>query len=95
MAKRAVYMNDLATFIIVNMDGGRDIPKELMKVLKENGWMMVKEDSIFALPWEKILKENNTDAQDLLARIENVRSILRKLRVDYKIRTVAEEASET
>lgn len=88
-------MNDLATFIIVNLDGGREIPEELMKVLKENGWMMIKEDSIFALPWEKILKENNTDAQDLLARIENVRLTLRTLKVEYKIRTVVEGTLET
>ncbi|UCD93155.1 MAG: hypothetical protein JSV43_04440 [Methanobacteriota archaeon] len=87
-------MNDLSTFIIVNLDGGRTIPEELMKVLKENGWMMVKKDSIFALPWEKILKENNTNAEDLFARIENVRATLKKLRVDYKIRTMEEDGKE-
>lgn len=88
-------MNDLATFVIINLDGGKKMPEELLKTLEENGWMMVKDGCIFALPWDKILRENNTNAQDLLTRIENVRVTLKRLGVEYKIRTMLEEDSVT
>lgn len=81
-------MNDLATFIVINLDRDKNIPKELVEALRRNGWMMVKENSIFVLAWEKILAENGQDARALLTRIEDVRITLRQLRVRYEIRTL-------
>jgi hypothetical protein len=81
-------MNDLATFIVINVDRDKKIPRELVETLKRNGWMMVKENSIFVLAWEKILAENGQNARALLTRIEDVRMTLRQLRVKYEIRTL-------
>jgi hypothetical protein len=81
-------MKDLATFIVINMKDNIKIPSDLVEALKTNGWMMVKENSIFVLPWEKILTENGKDVGELMERIEDVRMTLRKLRLDYSISTM-------
>ncbi len=81
-------MNDLATFVVINVKEKSKLPEELMEALKKNGWMMVRENSIFALPWKNILEMDGSDVPELMKRIENVRVILRKLRLDYRIDTM-------
>ena len=88
-------MNDLATFIVINMDQNAKIPEDLVEVLKKHGWMMVRENSIFVLPWERILEANGKDVGELMARIENVRLTLRKLGLDYDIRTMGSDQIPT
>ncbi len=88
-------MNDLATFIVINMDQNAKIPADLMEVLKKHGWMMVRKNSIFVLPWERILKANGKDVSELMARVENVRLTLRKLELDYDIRTMGSDQIPT
>jgi hypothetical protein len=81
-------MSDLATFVVINTDQKQSIPEDLVDVLKKHGWMMVREDSIFVLPWERILKQNGKDVSELMMRIEEVRITLRRLRMDYSIKTM-------
>ncbi|MFQ6059893.1 MAG: hypothetical protein ACE5KV_01165 [Thermoplasmata archaeon] len=81
-------MKDLATFIVVNLDQNEEVPDELMRVLKKNGWMVVREHSIFVLPWERIVAEDGEEARELLTRIEEVRTTLRKLKIRYVIKTL-------
>ena len=88
-------MNDLATFVVINMKDNVKIPSDLVDALKANGWMMVKENSIFALPWEKILAENGKDVGELMERIEYVRMTLRKLKLDYTISTMGKNQVPT
>lgn len=88
-------MNDLATFIVINMKQNVKIPVDLMEVLKANGWMMVRENSIFVLPWEKILSQNGKNVAELMEKIEHVRMTLRKLRLDYSIRTMGADEVPT
>ncbi|MEE9115938.1 MAG: hypothetical protein V3U09_03475 [Thermoplasmata archaeon] len=88
-------MNDLATFIVINMDQNAKIPLDLVEVLKKHGWMMVRKNSIFVLPWQRILDANGKDVSELMARIENVRLTLRKLRMDYDIRTMGSDQIPT
>ncbi len=88
-------MNDLATFIVINMKDNVKIPADLVQALKANGWMMVKENSIFVLPWEKTLAENGKDVGELMERIEYVRMTLRKLGLDYSISTMGKNQMPT
>lgn len=85
---RAVNMNDLATFVVIKTDQKQKIPADLLDVLKKHGWMMVREGSIFALPWERILEQNGKDVSELMMRVEEVRVMLRKLRMNYSISTM-------
>jgi hypothetical protein len=88
-------MNDLATFIVINMDQKSKIPVDLVEALKKNGWMMVRENSIFVLPWERILEQNGKDVSELMMRIEDVRLTLRKLSMKYSIRTMGSDQLPT
>ena len=88
-------MNDLATFIVINMKQNAKVPADLMEVLKANGWMMVRENSIFVLPWEKILDQNGKNVAELMERIEFVRMTLRNLRLDYSITTMGADQVPT
>jgi len=92
---QVVHMNDLATFVVINMDQNVKIPEDLVSALKENGWMMVRKDSIFVLPWERILEQNGKDVRKLVSCVENVRVTLRKLGMRYKIRTMGADKLPT
>lgn len=88
-------MNDLATFIVINIDESTKIPSDLVEALKKNGWMMVRKDSIFVLPWEKILHENGKNVPELMKRVEDVRLTLRRLRMRYSIKTMGADQVPT
>lgn len=88
-------MNDLATFIVINMEDNTKIPVDLVDALKKNGWLMVRKNSIFVLPWERILEGNGKDVRELMTRIEDVRLTLRKLRMKYSIRTMGADQVPT
>ena len=88
-------MSDLATFVVINTDQKQKIPEDLVDVLKKHGWMMVRKDSIFVLPWEKILEQNGKDVSELMMRVEEVRIMLRRLRMDYSIRTMGADQLPT
>ncbi len=87
---QVVHMNELATFVVINVDQDTKIPEDLVSALKKNGWMMVRKNSIFVLPWEKTLEQNGKDVKKLVSCVENVRLTLRKLGMRYKIRTMGE-----
>jgi hypothetical protein len=88
-------MNDLSTFIVINMENKAKIPVDLVEVLKRNGWLMVRKNSIFVLPWERILNGNGKDVRELMTRIEDVRMTLRRLRLKYSIRTMGSDEVPT
>lgn len=88
-------MNDLATFIVINTEETKELPEDVMEVLKRNGWMVVKEGTIFVLPWQKILEENGGDPRELLTRVEDVRLTLKKLKVSFSIRTMGKDKMPT
>jgi hypothetical protein len=88
-------MSDLATFVVLNTDQKQKIPVDLVDVLKKHGWLMVRKDAIFVLPWEKILEQNGKDVSELMMRIEEVRITLRRLRMDYSIRTMGADQVPT
>jgi hypothetical protein len=92
---QVVNMNDLATFIVINVDQNTKIPVDLVDVLKKHGWMMVRKNSIFVLPWQRILEANGKDVSELMARIEDVRITLRRLGMDYDIRTMGADQVPT
>lgn len=88
---QVIHMNDLATFIVINLDQNAKIPVDLVEVLKKHGWMMVRKNSLFVLPWQRILEANGKDVSELMARIEEVRLTLRRLGMKYDIRTMGSD----
>ncbi len=88
-------MKDLATFIVINMKENAKIPADLVETLKKNGWLMIRDNSTFVLLWEKVLEKNGKDAGELMGRIEDVRVMLRRLNLRYKIRTMGADQTPT
>ena len=92
---QVVNMKDLATFIVINMKENAKIPADLVEALKKNGWLMVRNNSTFVLLWESILEKNGKNVGELMGRVEDVRVMLRRLNMKYKIRTKGADQTPT